>query len=87
MVRVRKKIRPLAGPRGAGRPGTLRENARRARTLGRLKRFLSLNLKRRLGLTASVNRFSRRARPRTEMKSLSSSFLQFGTRYPDTGKV
>lgn len=39
MVRVRKKIRPLAGPRGAGRPGTLRENAQGARTLRRLKRF------------------------------------------------
>lgn len=35
-----KKVRPLAGSRGAGRPGTLRENAHRARTLGRLKRFL-----------------------------------------------
>ena len=40
MVRVWEKIRPLAGPRGAGRPGTLRENARRARALRRLKRFL-----------------------------------------------
>ena len=40
MVRVRKKIRPLAGPRGASRPGTLRENAQGARTLRRLKRFL-----------------------------------------------
>ena len=39
MVRVWEKIRPLAGSRGAGRPGTLRENARRARTLRRLKRF------------------------------------------------
>ena len=58
MVRVWEKIRPLAGSRGAGRPGTLRENARRARALGRLKRFLKFEFKRRLGLTASVNRFS-----------------------------
>ena len=40
MVRVWEKIRPLAGSRGAGRPGTLRENAQGARTLGRLKLFL-----------------------------------------------
>ena len=40
MVSSGKKIRPLAGPRGDGRPGTLRENAQGARTLRRLKRFL-----------------------------------------------
>lgn len=34
-----EKIRPLAGSREAGRPGSLRENALRARTLRRLKRF------------------------------------------------
>ena len=85
MVRVRKKIRPLAGPRGAGRPGTLRENAQGARTLRRLKRFLKFEFEAK-ARPRSID-LHRRARPRTRIKSLSSSFLQFGTRYPDTGKV
>jgi len=70
-------IRPLAGSRGAGRPGKLRKNAHRARTLGRLKLFLQFEFEAKARPHGFGQSKNRRARPRTKIQSLNLSFLQF----------